>query len=348
MKHTIAFLLAVFLLLMSGCSAGRLPMPKHYEYDASAFPHGEGTGRQVTEFSEQLPAEEAQNDVSPESYMEAVSLMEDKDFAAAAELLDTMGTYRNANHLADICHGMLDHDYDKAVTAMQWVDALETFTYDDEHDFQNYDLTSFFWNLFDDHENDESVEGLNTMLEAIYYDHLADYDEAFLVGDEVSADYTISEENLLTFFNTTVSGWMDEELLENCKGQGTGKVLIAEKGKGSGNSFKLMFSNMTYALPTEKLPKELSEVEYVLFVNDDYDTIGVYTNGAVGIRYKITFTVRQYPGGKVIYDSGVLIGDDPDETVTVTGPIASVPGKLPDMTEALASIEEVLGLSYAD
>ncbi|GEM_PF-4245424 len=351
MKKGIAFIVAAVLLLLSGCSVTALPEAEPYEYDPSAFPHAapESGERVALLHEENLPEPgETVPDVAPEAYMEAVSLMCDDEYAAAAERLSGMGTYRNANYLLEICRGITEQDYDAAISAMQWVDALSTFTYDDEYSYQNYHLKSVFTDIFDDYRHEESVEGLNKMLEATYYARLADYDSARVVRDELSVDYSTDETYLTAFRNVTVSDWMDEELLANCKGEGTGKVLIAEKGAGSGNSCKVLLSDMVYALPVDRVPKSLDEVEYVLFIDDDYDTVGVYSNGAIGIRYKITLKVKQFPGGDVVYDSGLLIGDDPDDVVTVSGPIASVPGKLPDMTAAVAAIEDVLGLSYDD
>ena len=69
-------------------------------------------------FAEKIRPTVERIEASPESYMEAVSLMADDDYTAAVELLSGMEPYRNANHLWGICKGLTELNFDLAVTSM--------------------------------------------------------------------------------------------------------------------------------------------------------------------------------------------------------------------------------------
>lgn len=142
-------------------------------------------------------------------------------------------------------------------------------------------------------------------------------------------------------------GWFS-----GCKG-GTGKILyIARYESDTSSSTRDEYYYYYYEdikdVPLEKMPESLEDVEYLIvydeggkFYSDYYSNDGQKVDV---YRRTAQVTVRQYPSGDVIYDSGVLTGPTPKSSFQVSTGTKFAYGEDPDLSAATAKVKEAVGL----
>lgn len=103
----------------------------------------------------------------------------------------------------------------------------------------------------------------------------------------------------------------DRAQLAQCGSAPNGKVLIYFP-YGKNASWMLSASA---ALPAERIPTSLSEVEYVILIEKTRTHVGAYTNGGSAERRDYTVSLIHCPDGEVIEKSQLIVGGDPPRAI---------------------------------
>ena len=160
-----------------------------------------------------------------------------------------------------------------------------------------------------------------------------------LCGSESSRSLSLGKELELDWF-------------DGCKG-GTGKVLyLAHYLSDSSYEPYDMFYYYRYEnlkdVPQSKMPESLEDVEYLVVYDEGGTFYADYsTNDGVKVEVyqrTIQVTVRQFPSGKTVYDSGVLTGPTPPDSLTVSTGTKFAYGEDPDLSAVTAKVKQTVGL----
>ena len=145
---------------------------------------------------------------------------------------------------------------------------------------------------------------------------------------------------------------IDEKQLAQCGTASDGKILISFP-YGNNGSWML---GASAALPAERIPKSLEEVEYVIFIEETHTPVGTYTSGATAERRDYTISMIHCPDGEVIFKSQPVLGGDPPRAINENQPggvgDAPAPGSVAtELVSALLRLDRTqtdYGLSAAE
>lgn len=264
------------------------------------------------------------------------------------DALDSFGDYRNAKTLAGILGEIKEgNGVEAAKLLIDYEDMIEASEDVIDAEAPSSGLidamkSDILDGCFESGSSDSDGEKLDKKLKYSY--------TKALFGDDSDKKTTICGNESIRAFS--LGKELDLDMFSGCKG-GTGKVLyLAHYLSDSSYEPYDMFYYYRYEdlkdIPSSKMPESLEDVEYLIvydeggdFYSDystkDGDTVKVY-------QRTIQVTVRQYPTGKIIYDSGVLTGPTPPDSLTVSTGTKFAYGEDPDLSAVIAKVKETVGL----
>ena len=94
------------------------------------------------------------------------------------------------------------------------------------------------------------------------------------------------------------------------------------------------------ALPAERIPKSLGEVEYVILIEETLTPVGTYTNGGTAKRRDYTISLIRCPDGEVIGKSQPVEGGNPPRAINENQPGGT--GNPPEPGSLATALERAL------
>ncbi|MBQ7715182.1 MAG: hypothetical protein IJT70_04850 [Clostridia bacterium] len=288
-----------------------------------------------------------------EFYTEAIMMITDLgyDFTPedVIEKLESFGDYRNAKTLIAIFNEIeegngveaakLLSEYDVMIRTSNDVIGAEQPSNGVFEAVKEYILN----NCFETDSSDDSDKKLDLRLGRDYTEMMFDDDSGkitTLCGNETSRSLSLGKD-------------LDLDWFSDCKG-GTGKVLyLAHYLSDSSYEPYDMFYYYRYEnvkdIPLSMMPESLEDVEYLVVYDEGGDFYADYSTDD-GIKVEvyqrtIRVTVRQFPSGKIIYDSGTLKGPKPPDSFTVSTGTKFAYGEDPDLTAVIAKVKQTVGIS---
>jgi hypothetical protein len=101
----------------------------------------------------------------------------------------------------------------------------------------------------------------------------------------------------------------DGSRLAQCGAAAAGKVLVCLRRAGSDHGTFLL--SVSAALPEDRVPASLDEVEFVIWVEESTETVGHYSNGGTAKRLDYTLTLVRYPEADHMLNLGTVQGGRP-------------------------------------
>lgn len=140
------------------------------------------------------------------------------------------------------------------------------------------------------------------------------------------------ELKLLSAYHAIVRRYYEDDwqafhyVLENANRQFSdiGKTQLAQCGSAPNGKALIYFSHgengswllsASAALPAERIPTSLSEVEYIILIEETLTSVGTYANGGKAERRDYTFSLIHCPDGEVLGKSYPIEGEDPPRTI---------------------------------
>lgn len=140
------------------------------------------------------------------------------------------------------------------------------------------------------------------------------------------------ELTLLSAYHAVVRRYYDDDwqafhyVLENANRQFSdiGKTQLAQCGSAPNGKTLIYFSHgengswllsASAALPAERIPTSLSEVEYIILIEETLTSVGTYENGSTAKRRNYTFSLIHCPDGEVLGKSYPIEGEDPPSAI---------------------------------
>ena len=74
------------------------------------------------------------------------------------------------------------------------------------------------------------------------------------------------------------------------------------------------------ALPAERIPASLNEVEYIILIEETLTSVGTYGNGGAAKRRDYTVSLIHCPDGEVLGKSYPVEGEDPPRAINENQP----------------------------
>ena len=150
----------------------------------------------------------------------------------------------------------------------------------------------------------------------------------------------------------TLAKKLDFSWFKSCKG-GTGKIVFIPRYRSDtswsdADEYYYYHIEDKKDIPMSKMPESLEDVEYVIVYDEGSIPYAEYSSSSGSIvkvyQRTVQVTVRQYPTGKVIYDSGVLKGAAPSDSITVFSGTKHAYGPKPDLTAVKEKVKKAVGL----
>lgn len=145
------------------------------------------------------------------------------------------------------------------------------------------------------------------------------------------------ELTLLSAYHAVVRRYYEDDwqafqfVLENANRQftDTGKTQLARCGTAPNGKALIYFSHgengswmlsASAALPAERIPVSLSEVEYIILIEETLTSVGTYENGGTAKRRDYTVSLIHCPDGEVLGKSYPVEGEDPPRAINENQP----------------------------
>ena len=128
----------------------------------------------------------------------------------------------------------------------------------------------------------------------------------------------------------------DGTQLAQCGAAPNGKALIYFS-HGKNGAWMLSASA---ALPAERIPTSLSEVEYVILIEETLTPVGTYTNGGTAERRDYTVSLIHCPDGEVLGQSQPVQGGNPPRAINENQPGGT--GDPPEPDSLATALERAL------
>ena len=140
------------------------------------------------------------------------------------------------------------------------------------------------------------------------------------------------ELTLLSAYQAVVRRYYEDDwqafkyVLENANRQFTdaGGAQLAQCGTAPNGKVLIYFSHSvngswmlgaSAALPAERIPASLGEVEYIILIEETLTPVGTYTNGGTAKRRDYTVSLVHCPDGEVLGKSRPVQGGDPPRAI---------------------------------
>ena len=262
------------------------------------------------------------------------------------EILEPFGDFRNAQALTGIFNEIKEEKgIEAAKLLMDYKDSIKDNddVIEEESTSEVFDEIKYYLldRCFDTNSSDYG-EKLAKRIGLNYTYMLLDDSSrkvSELLGDESSKALNLGKELDLSWF-------------KNCKG-GTGKILyiaryIYDTSSDSRDEYYYYYYEDIKDVPLSKMPESLEDVEYVVIFDEGGKFYADYYSdeGQKVLVYRRTaqVTVRQYPSGEVIYNSGEISGPTPKDSFKVNKGTKYAYGGEPDVSAAKAKVKELLQL----
>ena len=288
-----------------------------------------------------------------EFYTDALAMITDRGNEYTPDeiidALDSFGDYRNAKTLAGILGEIKEgNGIEAAKLLIDYEDMIEASNDVIDAEAPSSGLidamkSDILDGCFESGSSDSDGEKLDKKVKYSY--------TKALFGDDSDKKTTICGNESIRAFS--LGKELDLDMFSGCKG-GTGKVLYLAHYLGDSSYEPYdMFYYYRYEdlkdIPSSKMPESLEDVEYLIVYDEGGEFYADYsTNDGVTVKVyqrTIQVTVRQYPTGKIIYDSGVLTGPTPPDSLTVSTGTKFAYGEDPDLSAVIAKVKQTVGLS---
>ncbi len=265
------------------------------------------------------------------------------------EALEPFGDYRSAGTLTGIFNEIEAGNGVEAAKLLSEYDVMIKTSYDvigaEQPSVGLTDEIKWYIlnNCFETDSTDDYAEKLAMRLGYDYTCMMFDDDSGkvtTLCGNETSKSLNLGKDLDLDWFSSSEGG--------------TGKVLyLAHYLSDSSYEPYDMFYYYRYEniedIPLSMMPESLEDIEYLVVYDEGGKFYADYsTDDGVKVEVyqrTIQVTVRQFPTGDVIYDSGTLTGPKPPDSFSVSTGTKFAYGESPDLSKVIAKVKQTIGLS---
>lgn len=218
------------------------------------------------------------NDTDAKSKAEVIQKIMEKDYYGAASIADASFDYND-------------------VSREQWTRVLNHYFHESE---------------------DSGTVDINQALNYVYAKKIFSGDNNALMSENLDVPIGFT---MIGKPEKNSRGWYVVDDLDSfyqqCGENSEGKILILVKSHSYDGEVRYAVSlDLMEQLPESYIPLSLDEVEYVVLVEYDYETVGHYLGGGFALRENAYVKIYQFPGQEFKDISREIKGEDPPYTVS--------------------------------